>query len=1248
MRHSIPAYLTVVPGLWLLTPGCSGEPQISELRTAPAASIQQPLGGTFAEGEAIEFAGRVTDAEDDLETLVVDWTSDRDGILNEDAPDRDGRLQFTTAGLSAGDHVITLRVADSDSQVSDDWIELTIEDLADAPTIEIRKPGPDESGLEGQSTEFEVAVGDLQDEVTALHLSFSSDADGEFCTPTADDWGIAGCEAILTAGDHLITFYVTDTDGNTSSAVAYFEVSASVDVDNDLDGFTESQGDCDDLQVLTHPGAEEIADAADNDCDGDIDEGFDTFDDDGDCFCEAGSCSGSVEPECTEILGGDCDDSNIDIYPDAEEWCDDDDNDCDDLIDENDAVDAPIWYRDLDTDFYGNPNSAQAACDVPTGYVSNTLDCNDSAAAIHPGATELTGDGVDQDCDTTDSCYQDSDNDGYGVNTVVSGLTLSCANDANRAANTSDCNDANALVNPTSTETTADGIDQDCDNVDSCYVDSDNDGFGSSAILDGLSLDCNVDPLRSANNTDCNDASASVAPGASETIADGVDQDCDAKDSCYLDDDNDGFGTGQTVVGLTLSCFNDANRATVSTDCDDGSASVRPNATETVADGIDQNCDNVDSCYQDGDNDGHGSTLVVAGLTLDCTVDSLRSSDNLDCNDGAAAVGPGATEVVADGVDQNCDSADSCYQDSDDDGYGTTTVIAGLTLSCANDANRAAVSTDCDDGSSTVRPNATEIVADGLDQDCDEVDSCYQDGDNDGYGTSTVVAGLTLSCANDANRATVSTDCNDGSNSIYPTRTETVADGVDQDCDNVDSCYTDADNDGYGSATVVDGLTLSCTNDSNRATNATDCNDAASTVYPGRAETVGDSIDQDCDSVDSCYLDSDNDGYGVSTVVLGSTLSCTTDAYKAGAAGDCNDASSAIKPTASEVPGDNVDQNCDDVDSCYQDADNDNYGTSTVVTGLTLSCATDANRATVSTDCNDASNVVYPGRAETTADGIDQDCDSVDSCYTDADNDGYGISSVTAGLSLSCANDAYRAAVTGDCLDSNSAIKPNATEIAGDSIDQNCDNAETCFKDADNDGYRPDTTSTVASSNTSCADAYEATTSDPTTDCNDSSSSVRPNATEIVADGIDQNCDSDELCYKDADNDGYRPDSTSTKVSDDLDCTDAYEAVSTDLTTDCGDNSASAKPGQTSYFSASFTNNQGAASWDYNCDGNEAHQYTADYSCSPGLTDCPSSQGWWGTEPDCGDTGDWGYNCYYVPLITCEPNDSYQATQSCR
>src|SRR6185295_8959501 len=133
---------------------------------------------------------------------------------------------------------------------------------------------------------------------------------------------------------------------------------------------------------------------------------------------------------------------------------------------------------------------------------------------------------------------------------------------------------------------------------------------------------------------------------------------------------------------------------------------------------------------------------------------------------------------------------------------------------------------------------------------------------------------------------------------------------------------------------------------------------------------------------------------------------------------------------------------------------------------------------------------------------------------------------------------------------------PGATEVAGDSVDQNCDGQELCFADADNDGAR--LSSTVVSTDTDCLDSGEGTTADPL-DCNDSNASIHPGATEGVGDGIDQNCDGAEICYADADNDGYR--TSGTVASADSDCLDSGEASASVPSGDCNNSNAAVNPG---------------------------------------------------------------------------------------
>ena len=179
--------------------------------------------------------------------------------------------------------------------------------------------------------------------------------------------------------------------------------------------------------------------------------------------------------------------------------------------------------------------------------------------------------------------------------------------------------------------------------------------------------------------------------------------------------------------------------------------------------------------------------------------------------------------------------------------------------------------------------------------------------------------------------------------------------------------------------------------------------------------------------------------------------------------------------------------------------------------------------------------------------------------YQDADDDGYGNLAVQI-LALSLP-DGYSDNST-DCDDNAQAVNPAATELAGDNVDQNCDGAETCFTDADDDGYRPATgTATVNSTDTDCNDANEALATDPTGDCDDANDAIRPNATELAGDNVDQNCDGAETCFTDADDDGYRPATgTATVNSTDTDCNDANEALATDPTGDCDDANAAINP----------------------------------------------------------------------------------------
>lgn len=148
-----------------------------------------------------------------------------------------------------------------------------------------------------------------------------------------------------------------------------------------------------------------------------------------------------------------------------------------------------------------------------------------------------------------------------------------------------------------------------------------------------------------------------------------------------------------------------------------------------------------------------------------------------------------------------------------------------------------------------------------------------------------------------------------------------------------------------------------------------------------------------------------------------------------------------------------------------------------------------------------------------------------------------------------------------DCDDADAEVHPGATELPGDGVDQDCDGAELCYEDADDDGWLSDEAGTVTSSDLDCDDAYEGTDDDGAGDCNDDDPAVNPAATDVTGDGVDSNCDDIEQCMYDADEDGWLELYSSAIISVDEDCDDEYEAYNTAPLGDCEPYDASINPG---------------------------------------------------------------------------------------
>ena len=302
----------------------------------------------------------------------------------------------------------------------------------------------------------------------------------------------------------------------------------------------------------------------------------------------------------------DCDDGNPAVYPGAPEICDNLDNDCNEMPD--DGLELFTYYVDADGDGYGAAVQSLDTCalSAPVGFVTNALDCDDTDAAINPDSPEIC-DNIDNNCngiidDGLEAFiyYTDADGDGYGA--AAQPLdTCAVAAPAGFVTNAEDCDDTNPEVNPDSPEI-CDNLDNDCsgavnDGLDffTYYADADADGYGNAQI----SLDTCAENAPAGwvvNAEDCDDTREDVNPEGTE-VCDDADNNCDGQVNeglerfiYYADTDADGYGDEEAVLD-TCAAEAPIGFVTVGEDCDDTDASVNPDGIEIVNNEIDEDCD---------------------------------------------------------------------------------------------------------------------------------------------------------------------------------------------------------------------------------------------------------------------------------------------------------------------------------------------------------------------------------------------------------------------------------------------------------------------------------------------------------------------------------------------------------------------------------------------------------------------------------------------------------------------------------
>lgn len=325
---------------------------------------------------------------------------------------------------------------------------------------------------------------------------------------------------------------------------------------------------------------------------------------------------------------------------------------------------SATWYADTDGDGFGDASVPSSACEQPYGYVSDNTDCDDDRSDSHPGGVERC-DGFDQDCTGTADdgvppgasvWYLDSDGDGYGS---AWAQVLACTAPAGHVADSTDCDDHDAAVNPDALEACGDPeapLDEDCDGtIDDLddpvsgrtpwFPDADGDGYGEDIAPEWF---C-VGPAGFVGEAgDCDDTDAELGPM-----------------TWYPDADEDGFGD---VSDGQVTCPRPDGWVADSTDCDDHRQDVSPADPEQCADPADEDCDGMvgeagaGDCtwwYPDADRDGYGGE---SGGACSCGASTaLPSAVGDDCDDADATVHPGAPPAsTCDGTDSDCDGVAYC------------------------------------------------------------------------------------------------------------------------------------------------------------------------------------------------------------------------------------------------------------------------------------------------------------------------------------------------------------------------------------------------------------------------------------------------------------------------------------------------------------------------------------------------------------------------------------------------------------
>jgi hypothetical protein len=721
----------------------------------------------------------------------------------------------------------------------------------------------------------------------------------------------------------------------------------------------------------------------DDNCDGQVDEGFGVVGDT--CSAGTGACEQTGNVICSaNLLGTQC--SVLGGTPGANELCGNSiDDDCNGQVDEGYNVNVAC------TNGVGTCESSGLTI-CSTDRLSTV--CN--AVAGTPNVLgELCGNTLDDDCDgQTDEGYPTvGDACSNGVGQCESSGQMVCSTD--RLSTT--CNAVAGSANPLG-ELCGNNVDDDCNGQT-------DEGYNAgSACSDGLGICqqngrfvCTTDRL----STECN-VTAGPPNALGELCGNTLDDDCDGQTDEGYPTGGNACSNGQGICERRGGVVCSTDGLSVVCDAVPGPANL---LGELCGNNLDDDCDSqTDEGFPDLNTactQGQGvceqSGVYVCSTNLTQTVCSATGGT------------PGANELCGNNLDDNCDG-------QTDEGFSNlgTLCIDGLGI-CERSGQYVCtlslLATECNAVAGS--PNSSgELCGNILDDDCDgQTDEGFP---NVGAACTLGVGACEAAGQHVCSSSGLTTECN----ATPGNAVRELCDDIDNDCNGVADNGCDDDGDNYCDANLVLlGTPAICPNTLNPA--LLDCVDTDLTINPGAMEICNDAVDQDCDG-------DPNNGCAPCDPAIDADFDGSNECD------DCNDTNGAVFPGATE-DCDGVDNDCDMAIDEDFDLDNDTYTTCGTLPAGGLDPAyidcDDGNPARYPFACElcalgSVANTVACGAVNDRGNNVDEDCDG----YLDetcspcdiTDPDGDGVSECD-----------------GDCAPNNPNVAPGLPEIC-DGLDTDC------------------------------------------------------------------------------------------------------------------------------------------------------------------------------------------------------------------